>query len=107
MSLAKYQQQIDDVLQPHAKPYWSPLSQLARLSEEVGEVARIMNHQYGDKPKKPGEVHEPLEDELADILFIVLCIANSEGLQLDKAMERAIAKVTTRDKNRFPKKAGK
>lgn len=104
MSLAAYQKQIDEVLQPYAKPYWSPLSQLARLSEEVGEVARILNHQHGDKPKKPGEVHDPLEDELADIIFIIMCIANSEGLELDEAMQRAIAKVTGRDKDRFPKK---
>ena len=104
MSLAAYQQQIDDVLQPYAKPYWSPLSQLARLSEEVGEVARILNHQYGEKHKKPGEVHDPLEDELADVIFIVICIANREGLKLDEAIQRAIAKVTTRDKDRFPKK---
>lgn len=104
MSLADYQKQIDEALRPYLKPYWSPLSQLARLSEEVGEVARILNHQYGDKPKKPDETHDPLEDELADVIFICICIANSEGLRLDEAMQRAIAKVTTRDKDRFPRK---
>lgn len=52
MTLTEYQKQIDDILQGYEKPYWEPLSNLARLIEEVGEVARILNHQYGDKPKK-------------------------------------------------------
>jgi NTP pyrophosphatase (non-canonical NTP hydrolase) len=60
MSLADYQKQIDDSVQPYAKPYWDPLSQLAGIAEEVGEVARILNHQYGDKPKKPTEAHKSL-----------------------------------------------
>lgn len=105
MSLADYQKQIDDTVQLYAKPYWEPLSILARISEEVGEVARILNHQYGDKPKKPGEVHEDLEDEIADVMYALLCLANSEGISLDAPMQRAIAKLTTRDKDRFQKKA--
>lgn len=104
MSLADYQKQLDDSLQGYAKPYWEPLSQLARLSEEVGEVARILNHKYGDKPKKPGEEHEELADELADVLYSVLALANYESIDLDPAMQRAIAKLETRDKNRFAKK---
>lgn len=104
MSLAAYQKQIDDSLQPYAKPYWDPLSQLARIIEEVGETARILNHKYGDKPKKPDEVLENLADELADILFATICLANSEGIELDAAMERAIAKVSTRDKDRYARK---
>lgn len=104
MSLANYQKQIDDSLQPYAKPYWHQLSQLARITEEVGEVARILNHKYGDKPKKPGDVHEDLADELADILYSIFCLANSEGLELDPAMQRAIVKLETRDADRFEKK---
>ncbi|HSH55750.1 MAG TPA: nucleotide pyrophosphohydrolase [Candidatus Limnocylindrales bacterium] len=103
MSLQAYQKQINDMLQGYKKPYWHPLSQLARLIEEVGEVARILNHQYGDKPKKPGEVHDKLEDELADILYGVFCLANSQGIALDEPMQRAIAKLETRDKDRFEK----
>lgn len=104
MSLADYQKQIDKNVQGFAKPYWHPLSQLARLSEEVGELARILNHKYGDKPKKPGEVHEKIEDEIADIIYTVLCLANSEGIELDKPMQRAVDKLMTRDKDRFEKK---
>lgn len=104
MSLQTYQKQIDDMLQEYEKPYWHPLSQLARLIEEVGEVSRILNHQYGDKPKKPTEEHEALEDELADVLYTVLCLANSQGIALDEPLERAIAKLETRDAGRFAKK---
>ena len=104
MSLKDYQDDIDKTLQPYAKPYWDPLSNLARLIEEVGEVARILNHQFGDKPKKPGEEHEMLEDELADVLYSVLCIANSQGIELDEPFKKAIAKLETRDKYRFQKK---
>jgi NTP pyrophosphatase (non-canonical NTP hydrolase) len=103
-TLAEYQKYIDDMLQAYEKPYWHPLSQLARLSEETGEVARILNHMYGDKPKKPGEVHEDLADELADVLYTVVVLANSQGIVLDEPFEKAIAKLETRDVGRFKKK---
>lgn len=102
--LQDYQKQIDDELQQYEVPYWAPLSILARLTEEVGEVARILNHQYGDKPKKVGEDHELLEDELADVIYAAICIANSQGIDLDPAMQRAMNKLSTRDKDRFKKK---
>ena len=104
MSLAEYQKWLDDTVQPYEKPYWSPLSILARLTEEVGEVARILNHQYGDKPKKPGEEHELLEDELADVIYAVLALANSQKISLDEPLKKAIAKLETRDSERFKKK---
>lgn len=103
-SLSDYQKQLDTMLQAYEKPYWHPLSQLARMSEEVGEVARILNHQFGDKPKKPDEQHEELADELADVLYTVLCLANSQGIALDEPLQRAMAKLETRDAGRFPKK---
>jgi NTP pyrophosphatase (non-canonical NTP hydrolase) len=105
MSLAEYQKEVDDSLKPLAKPYWDPLSQLARIVEEVGEAARILNHRYGDKPKKPGEVHAELADELADIIHAVICLANSQDIELDPAMRRAIGKIKGRDKDRFERKA--
>lgn len=104
MSLIDYQQKLDKTVQPYAKPYWDPLSNLARLTEEVGEVARILNHQYGDKPKKPDENDQLLGDELADVIYTVLAIANSQNIELDKYLEKAIAKLETRDKDRFQKK---
>jgi NTP pyrophosphatase (non-canonical NTP hydrolase) len=105
MSLADYQKQIDDSVQPYAKPYWDPLSQLAGIAEEVGEVARILNHQYGDKPKKPTEAHNELADELGDIIYSVMCLANSEGIHdLGPSLQKSIDKLITRDKDRFEKK---
>lgn len=103
-ALSDLQKQIDDILQQYEKPYWEPLSNVARLAEEVGEVARIVNHKYGDKPKKATESPDDLEDELADVLWSVICIANSEGVNLDKSIERAINKLVVRDKDRFKKK---
>ena len=105
MSLEDYQKQIDRSVQQYEKPYWHPLSQLARLSEEVGEVARILNHQFGDKPKKHNEEHEDLADELSDVLYTILCLANSQGIVLDAPFQKAIAKLETRDKDRFTKKS--
>lgn len=104
-TLKAYQQQMDAMLQQYEKPYWSPLSILARMIEEVGEVSRILNHQFGDKPKKLTEEHEDLADELADVLYTVICLANSQGIELDQPLERAIAKLETRDKGRFKKKS--
>ncbi len=104
MSLKDYQKQIDDMVQQYEKTYWSPLSILARMAEEVGEVARIVNHKFGDKPKKPGEEHEDLADELADVLYSVLCMANSQGINMDEPLQKAIAKLETRDVGRFAKK---
>lgn len=103
-SLTVLQKQIDDILQDYEKPYWAPLSNVARLVEEVGEVARIVNHKYGDKPKKASETDDDLEDELADVLWTVICLANQEGINLDKGMQRAIDKLLIRDKDRFAKK---
>jgi NTP pyrophosphatase (non-canonical NTP hydrolase) len=103
-SLGDIQKRIDDILQGYEKPYWSPLSNVARLVEEVGEVARIVNHNYGDKPKKPTETPDDLEDELADVLWTVICLANQEGINLDNGIERAIDKLVVRDKDRFKKK---
>lgn len=104
MSLVDYQKRLDDQLQQYEKPYWQPLSILARLTEEVGEVARILNHDFGDKPKKPDEEHEPLGGELADVIHACLCLANSQGIELDPYLEKALAKLETRDEGRFAKK---
>ena len=104
MTISEYQKELDNILQRYEKPYWEPLSQLARLSEEVGEVARILNHKYGDKPKKLDESADDLSDELGDVLYSVMVIANRENVDLDVAMRRAIDKLVVRDKDRFKKK---
>ena len=104
MTISEYQKHLDKILQEYEKPYWEPLSILARLTEEVGEVARILNHEFGDKPKKNTEEHEDLADELADVVYSAICIANSQGIDLQKPMMKAIEKLTVRDKDRFAKK---
>lgn len=103
-TLREYQKLIDDWAQTFKKPYWEPLSQLARLSEEVGELARVLNHKYGDKPKKPTEEPDDLEGELGDILFDLICLANSEGIDLGESLEKVLTKAQVRDKDRFEKK---
>jgi NTP pyrophosphatase (non-canonical NTP hydrolase) len=104
MSLKQYQKQIDDWAQTLAKPYWHPLSQFARLSEEIGEIGRLLNHLYGDKPKKETEAKQELPEEIADAMFALICMANSHDIDLDKAVDAVIAKSTGRDANRFAKK---
>lgn len=99
-----YQQQIDDWVQGYEKPYWHPLSQFARIAEEVGEMGRLLNHLYGDKPKKETEALQELPEELADIMFAIMCMANSHDIDLDVAMKKVIDKSINRDKDRFTKK---
>ena len=77
---------------------------LARLTEEVGEVAREVNHRFGQKPKRPEEPEGDLAMELADVLFVTICLANSQGIDLDQAFDRMMQKVTTRDADRWTRK---
>src|SRR5438132_14383664 len=72
--------------------YWAPLSSLARLTEEVGELAREINHRYGEKPKKTSEGQGDIAREMGDILFILASLANSIGIDLDSAFEEVMAK---------------
>ncbi len=104
MNLKEYQKVVDDWVQGYKTPYWTPLSQLARMSEEVGELARAYNHKYGDKIKKDSEEPDDIEGELGDIMFDVICMANTEGIDLDKALQKVIDKARTRDADRFEKK---
>ena len=87
--------------------FWilAPLEKLTCLAEEVGEVARELNHMYGTKKKRPEEAKKQLGDELVDVLFTIVCIANDEGINLNQAWdERMQEKLYGRDKNRFKKK---
>lgn len=104
MSLKNVQQEVDDWVQQYKVPYWPVFEQLARLTEEVGELARELNHRYGSKPKKQAEELKELEDELGDIIFTIACLANSQGLDLDAAFKRVMDKCYGRDKDRFEKK---
>jgi len=101
VTLEEAQRAVDAWVGQFAEGYWPPLSNLARLVEEVGELAREMNHRFGDKPKKPGEPEQDLALELADILFVLIAIANSQKIDLDQAFERVLEKYRVRDGHRW------
>ena len=104
MALREAQQRVDQWISQYKEGYFPPLTNLARLSEEVGELAREINHRFGEKTKKKDEADGDLALELADILFVVICLANSQQIDLDAAFDRMMAKVTTRDADRWTRK---
>lgn len=109
------QAQVDAWIGQFEEGYWHPLSMLARLTEEVGELAREINHTYGQKPKKPTEAEGDLALEIGDIMFILICMANSMGISLEEAFSRMMEKYRVRDSKRWipkiqkdsPEEAGK
>lgn len=98
------QKRVDDYIGQFKEGYFSPLTMLARITEEVGELAREVNHNYGEKPKKSTEDENTIEDELGDIIFVLACFANSLDINLSESFERSITKIETRDKERWTKK---
>lgn len=100
-TMSEFQADVDDWIREVGGGYWSPHVNLARIIEEVGELARLLNHQYGPKSKKPKEQSQELGEELADILFAVICLANSEGIELEPSLVRVIEKVWVRDRHRY------
>ena len=105
MSFRDAQQRVDRWIGQFEEGYFAPLVNVARLAEEVGELAREVNHQFSPKRKKADEPSGSLSMELADILFVVICIANSQGIDLDSAFEQMMNKVTSRDAGRWTRKA--
>lgn len=105
--MKKWQRKINDWANQFEKPYFSPLSRMAALTEEVGELARVMNRLYGDKPKKDEETIKNLEEEIGDVLFSLICNANAEGIDLDESLKKKMEKVNKRDTNRFKRKEDK
>ncbi|MBR5898271.1 MAG: nucleotide pyrophosphohydrolase [Muribaculaceae bacterium] len=99
MSLAEMQRQVDEWITTIGVRYFSPLTNMAILAEETGEVARIMARRYGDQSFKAGD-KDDLADELADLLWVVAAIANQSGVNLEEAFRRNIEKKTARDKDR-------
>ena len=104
LTLREAQERVDAWISQFEEGYWPPLSNLARLIEEVGELAREMNHRFGDKPKKPEEPDQDLAIELADILFVILVIANEQGIDLDHALGEVLEKYRLRDSERWTRK---
>jgi NTP pyrophosphatase (non-canonical NTP hydrolase) len=103
-TLQEIQQEVDGYISQFKEGYFSPLTMLARMTEEVGELAREVNHQFGEKPKKPDEAENSIELELGDILFITVCFANSLGIDLTEAHDKVMHKFNTRDANRWTKR---
>lgn len=99
--MKKYQKKLDKLFKKNQWPYWPPLAMLARLFEEGGELARLVNHLYGNKPKKKTESKQDLEEEIGDILYTMICFANALNIDLDEAMEKSLKKAEKRDKHRF------
>ena len=104
MELKEAQARVDAWISQFEEGYWPPLSNLARLVEEVGELARLLNHEFGHKPKKSEEAHQELAEELADILFVILVMANEQGIDLDQALEGVLEKYRARDSDRWTRK---
>lgn len=100
MTINELQQRVDEWINTTGVRYFSPLTNMAILTEEVGEVARIMARRYGDQSEKPSDQGRDLGDELADVIWVVTCLANQTGVDLDKAIERNFEKKSTRDSTR-------
>ena len=100
MTLSEAQKKVDDWIQTFGVRYFNPLTNMAILTEEVGEVARIMARSYGEQSEKESDKLKDLGDELSDVLFVLVCIANQTGVDLDQAFEKNLVKKTTRDSSR-------
>lgn len=100
-TMSAMQSEVDEYIAQFKEGYFGPLSMMARMSEEVGELAREVNHRYGEKPKKAIEEEKSIEMELGDILFITICFANSLNIDLNKSFDQVMAKFQTRDRNRW------
>lgn len=98
------QKQVNDWVQQYKIGYWKPADIMLRLTEEVGELAREVNHRFGPKKKKDSEDLHDMESEIGDIIFTLACLANSLNLDIDRGFQKAMAKCYKRDKDRWEKK---
>lgn len=100
MSIQKAQKQVDDWIKNHGVRYFNELTNMAQLTEEVGEVARIIARRYGEQSEKESDKNKDLGEELADVLFVVLCLANQTGIDLEDAFAKKLEIKTKRDHHR-------
>lgn len=100
MTLKMAQEQVDEWIRTHGVRYFNELTNTAILTEEVGEVARIMARRYGEQSEKESDKHKDLGDEMADVLWVLICIANQTGIDLTEAFKKNMEKKTIRDKDR-------
>ncbi|WP_188206514.1 nucleotide pyrophosphohydrolase [Alkalibacillus aidingensis] len=106
-SLIHMQKRVDSFISQFEEGYFSPLTMVARLTEEMGELAREINHHYGEKPKKQSEGEKALEEELGDLLFVLITLANSLDIDMSEAFDLSMSKIERRDQNRWTKKENK
>lgn len=104
--VAALQQRVDDWISQFEEGYFPPLVNLARLTEEVGELARVISHHEGHKKPKKGEAMGSIPEELGDIMFVLLCLSNQLGIDLGDAVEGVLTKIDKRDRTRWTLKEG-
>ncbi|MBD0778550.1 nucleotide pyrophosphohydrolase [Maribacter polysiphoniae] len=100
MGIQKAQQEVDNWIKEHGVRYFNELTNMAQLTEEVGEVARIIARRYGEQSEKESDKDKDLGEELADVLFVVLCLANQTGIDLEAAFDKKMDIKTKRDHDR-------
>lgn len=103
MTIEEAQSKIDSWIKEYGVRYFNEMTNLGLLMEEVGEVARIMSRRYGEQSEKDSDKGKLLDDELADVLFVLICIANQTGVDLTQALEKNLQKKTSRDFERHRK----
>jgi NTP pyrophosphatase (non-canonical NTP hydrolase) len=100
MTISEAQQQVDEWIKTVGVRYFSELTNMAMLTEEVGEVARIIARRYGEQSEKESDKNKDLGDEMADVLFVLICLANQTGINLEEALKQNLVKKTERDADR-------
>ncbi len=100
MNIENAQKSVDNWIKQHGVRYFNELTNMAQLTEEVGEVARIIARRYGEQSEKESDKNKDLGEELADVLFVVLCLANQTGIDLQKAFDQKLDLKTKRDHDR-------
>jgi NTP pyrophosphatase (non-canonical NTP hydrolase) len=100
MTIQQAQQQVDNWIKQYGVRYFSELTNMAMLTEEVGEVARIIARRYGEQSEKESDKQKDLGDEMADVLFVLICLANQTGINLEEALKKNLDKKTNRDSER-------
>lgn len=100
MTIKDSQKIVDDWIKEHGVRYFNELTNMAILTEEVGEVARIISRRYGEQSEKESDKNKDLGDELADVMFVLICLANQTGIDLEQALKKNLLKKTNRDSER-------
>lgn len=100
MTIKEAQEQVDHWIKTYGVRYFNELTNMAQLTEEVGEVARIIARRYGEQSEKESDKNKELADEMADVLWVLICLANQTGIDLESALQKNIEKKTKRDSKR-------